>query len=823
MNQIQTAVPPQAVPFLSLAQRAELDRAVLLAAARRACDRIAPLWPLDAFVAVNPFLGLADHRFEHAAARLQQLAGTRLTMPAAFYSAALRQGRMSEDDLAAALAAAPTDWPAPASVPELVEALSRPDTAAPAAFRSMGDVLDALDGGFAPSRTAVLVEELSRWCAVHFDRGQAAWRPRASGSLFAAWRGWAMHDRAPELRGVFGFRALVARLPERADEALAFAVRGLGLGADTLEAYAHRALFDLRGWAGHARWRGWYASLGGERDDTLLELLAVRLVWELALLESRPEAAARAAWAAARAGHAELAGSPPALDADLAARLIAHDAYELAFRRTLFARLAAQAIEPARAAAPVQAVFCIDVRSEVFRRAFETAYPGARTLGFAGFFGFPIDYVPFGATDATPRAPVLLAPSVRVCEAVRAEDDAARRRRWAVRARAKAAWTAFKLSAVSAFAFVEAAGLGFGARLIGEGLNLPVPEDGPEAASLLAPDIDGIGMEQRVAMALGALRGMSLTRDFARLVLLVGHASTSANNPFASSLDCGACGGHGGAPNARVAAAVLNDPAVRAALAEQGVAVPADTQFLAALHDTTSDRVTLFDRDVPASHADDVARVRAALRRAGEIARLERAALLGERADRAAHAAILQRTTDWAQVRPEWGLAGNAAFIAAPRALTQGLDLGGRAFLHDYDWRSDEAFAVLDLILTAPMVVASWINLQYFGSTVNHAAFGAGNKVLHNMVGTLGVLEGNAGDLKTGLPWQSLHDGTRFVHEPMRLSVLIAAPTDAIDAVLHRHAAVRELVEHRWLHLFAIGEDGRVIGACAGAGRWRNA
>ena len=165
------------------------------------------------------------------------------------------------------------------------------------------------------------------------------------------------------------------------------------------------------------------------------------------------------------------------------------------------------------------------------------------------------------------------------------------------------------------------------------------------------------------------------------------------------------------------------------------------------------------------------------------------------------------------------GLAGNAAFVVAPRERTRGLDLGGRAFLHDYDWRKDEGFKVLELIMTAPMVVASWINLQYYGSTVNNRAFGAGNKVLHNVVGQLGVLEGNAGDLKVGLPWQSVHDGRRFVHEPLRLNVFIEAPQEAIDAVVARHAGVRDLVDNGWVHLFRLGDGS--IHRYLGRLRWR--
>ncbi|MEM6666688.1 MAG: putative inorganic carbon transporter subunit DabA, partial [Pseudomonadota bacterium] len=175
---------------------------------------------------------------------------------------------------------------------------------------------------------------------------------------------------------------------------------------------------------------------------------------------------------------------------------------------------------------------------------------------------------------------------------------------------------------------------------------------------------------------------------------------------------------------------------------------------------------------------------------------------------------------DWSQVRPEWGLAGCAAFIAAPRHRTEGVDLGGRSFLHSYDWQSDENFGVLELILTAPVVVASWISLQYYGSTVDNEVFGSGNKVLHNVTGTIGVLEGTGGDLRTGLPWQSVHDGETLIHEPLRLSVYVEAPTEAMTAISGANQGVRDLLDNGWLHLFALGEDGAVAARYSGDLKW---
>jgi uncharacterized protein YbcC (UPF0753/DUF2309 family) len=162
-------------------------------------------------------------------------------------------------------------------------------------------------------------------------------------------------------------------------------------------------------------------------------------------------------------------------------------------------------------------------------------------------------------------------------------------------------------------------------------------------------------------------------------------------------------------------------------------------------------------------------------------------------------------------VRPEWGLAGNAAFIAAPRERTRHLNLGGRVFLHNYRHSADTTKSTLELIMTAPMVVANWINLQYYASTVNNRLWGSGNKVTHNVVGTFGIQQGNGGDLQAGLPLQSVHNGETWMHEPVRLSVLIEAPRSDIDAVIAElQRRVKANAERAWFtHLLT--EDGATI------------
>jgi uncharacterized protein YbcC (UPF0753/DUF2309 family) len=230
--------------------------------------------------------------------------------------------------------------------------------------------------------------------------------------------------------------------------------------------------------------------------------------------------------------------------------------------------------------------------------------------------------------------------------------------------------------------------------------------------------------------------------------------------------------------------------------------------------------VTLYDLDrVPVSHRGDVLEFERHLREAGRRARAERAPglglahLSGEALDRA----VRRRASDWSEVRPEWGLVRNAAFVVAPRERTRSLDLAGRSFLHEYRWEEDEGFGVLELIMTAPMVVTHWINMQYWASTADNHRYGSGNKVLHNVVGgRLGVFEGAGGDLRTGLALQSVHDGTDWVHEPLRLSVVIQAPTEAIDAIIAKHALVADLVSNEWIFLYQIDPaDGAISRRCA--------
>ena len=770
-----------------------------LAAAEAAIASIPPLWPLASSVAVNSFLGQAGEPLESAAARLARTAGVAVTMPRGWFGERIGDGRIGDDDLAAALAAA--SWRSkPASVPALRAALDRP-VDRPRALATVADLAASISGIDWP---AIIAERIGHWAAGYFDEGQALWRVQRGRGAYAQWRETAIHDLTPEVLGLAGFARFVASAPETARGAIARSVAALSIRDSALESVFARAMSTLGGWAQYARCLLFQAELEGRSDDTALELLAIRLMWDEALLAHYGEELG-ARWNEVCAAHAT---RPEASDDQRIDAVLQHAA-ELGTQRDLNGRLASGGF-PVPQPPAIQAAFCIDVRSEVYRRALESVDPGIATLGFAGFFGLATAHRRFASDVVEKRLPVLLNPGSTSVAGGHPATDAGRR----YAARAARAWGRFKLAAVSSFAFVESAGPLYVAKLLRDALgSVGAPQGDP------APRFDPpLTLDAKVDTAETILRAMSLTRGFAPLVLIVGHGARVTNNPHASALQCGACGGYSGEVNARLLAGLLNEPEVRARLSSRDIHIPAKTMFVAALHDTTSHAVTLFDSDgMQEGHRPDLEGARRLLDRASEVARAECAPKLPGATD---GPQLLRRARNWAEVRPEWGLAGARAFVAAPRSMTCGRSLEGQAFLHDYDWRADAGFSVLELILTAPVVVASWISLQYYGSSVAPELFGGGNKLLHNITGGIGVVEGNGGTLRGGLPWQSVHDGRALMHDPLRLTVCVAAPADAIDAVLTKHAHVRALFDNRWMHLLVLDDHGRMAERYDGVGRW---
>jgi uncharacterized protein YbcC (UPF0753/DUF2309 family) len=784
----------------------------LLGALDVACQRIAPQWPLDQLIAVNPHWGWVSQPIDEAAAKLAVLQGGRIAMPRERALQAWRDGDLSEADLREACQ---RQAPGGAIAFQDLMAALQTTQSQPPRMLLISDCGDLAPLHPALTNTEAVRHQVSQHCAAYFDQGQASWTMDQAPSLYGQWRVMLGHDLG--LSWASGRIALQNRLKQLPEQPLAAVQEGLtylGLPASSWADYLSALLLNLQGWASWCAYLQWQARQRGSEDSHLLDLLAIRLSWEVLLQQDQPSPMRRQRWVAA---WADTPASVTQVWRDQRADWLLQEAMELAYQRPLAQGLlqaSAPSAPETTLTSSVQAVFCIDVRSEVFRRALEKAAPGLQTCGFAGFFGLPLAYRPLGTALERPQLPGLLAPTFTVEE----EAESPALGQWLAQKRRQAlgwrqVWQQWRGAASSSFSFVETLGMAYGAKLLTHSLpnahaTARWEDSGLPPNTRLQPTWAGQAPSAEVAA--GILRAMGLAQGAAPLVLLAGHGAQSANNPTAAALACGACGGQAGDVNARVLARWLNEPDLRAELTAHDVHIPASTWFVAGLHNTTTDDFTLFDlEDLPPQHQAALRQLQDALAQAGDLARAERAPLLG--ADLtgleapALHQRLRQRAQDWSEPRPEWGLANNAAMLVAPRSRSRHLDLQGRCFLHDYDWRTDPQGQVLRQIMTAPVVVAHWINLQYNASTVDNALYGSGHKPLHNVVGgRIGVFEGNGGDLRLGLALQSLHDGTQWRHTPLRLSVFVEAPRVTLDSIIATETTVRQLVENGWLHLLRI-------------------
>lgn len=557
-----------------------------------------------------------------------------------------------------------------------------------------------------------------------------------------------------------------------------------------------------------------------------------------------------------------------------------------------------------------QALFCIDTRSERFRRNLESM-GNYQTFGIAGFFGVPVSFIELGKGSETHLCPVILTPKNVVLEittdALSEDPDTLTTLDKAIHG--------LKESVVSPFVTVEAIGLLFGLEMIGKTLapkgyakwrnkliNTEKPQtlllldklDKEQAESILQTvqraliikgvkqelgltadqisdkivqglretamgmregsadlaDLLGITparltdfikhlredyrisrefaevqMEQlgRIGFSLDeqanfvatALSAIGLTENFARFVVFCGHGSFTENNPYESALDCGACGGNHGLVSARVISQMANRAEVRSRVREMGITIPEDVCFIPALHNTTTDEVKLHDLDrIPPSHLFYLDWLRKGLAGASHLTAQERLPTLSDRKVGTALEAfdIAQRNAnDWSQARPEWGLSGNCYFIIGRRELTRHHSLDGRAFLQSYDYRIDPKRRLLESILTGPLVVGQWINMEHYFSAVDNEQFGSGSKVYHNVAGKFAVMTGNQSDLRTGLPAQTVLKEGQPYHHPVRLMALIEAPIDHAQAAIEAVASVRNLVRNEWIRMMVIDPETELV------------
>lgn len=470
---------------------------------------------------------------------------------------------------------------------------------------------------------------------------------------------------------------------------------------------------------------------------------------------------------------------------------------------------------------------CIDDREESFRRHLEEIDPKCETFGAAGFFAVAMNYQ--GVTEANykPLCPAVVTPIHYVRENVGFTFTGDHRRRSEARRtlgrlthRVHTGSRSFFGGAVTSVlgslaAFPLVARVLFPRltsrlrRRAGRWLD-PPPVTQLQLQRHKEPPGDhdghiGYTLDEMTTIVKRMLEDIGLTAGFARLVVMTGHGSSSVNNPHMSAYNCGACAGKRGGPNARAFAQMANDFRVRQRLSEQGIAIPEDTWFLGAYHNTCDENVVWYDLDrMPPTHfeifeATKVTVDRAIVSNAQERCRRFGAASLDiAPADALRH--VERRSEDLSQVRPEYNHATDALCFVGRRAWSRSLFLDRRAFLTSYDPSIDDNNGtILARILAAVIPVCAGINLEYYFSTVDNAKYGSGSKLPHNLVSLLGVMEGAASDLRTGLYQQMIE-----IHEPMRLMFVIETTQAIMSKIIRENEAIGRLCNGQWVRLAII-------------------
>lgn len=841
---------------------------------KSASEVIAPLGPINTFAARNPWMGLERQPFEQVARRLRDICEVDIYPNDSVLQSAWNRGEINQDFLEMRLQHW-LDLQSLELPREVIERFCRaalllnkptsPKLLAAPELKSLSKKLSRFKSLFAKKHSiqtySQRLEQLGservakdlnlhiiKWCKLFLDESQAVWSmPNREEGFYHAWLRIVQYD--PALNATF--RKQLNDLPKEADHALKETLLALEIPYSEIQGYLEAHLLALPGWAGMMLWRSQQSK---QENSLLIEYLAVRISMEWALIkphlplpEHRTEdkvllAPLIAAWA--HWGDLPIKAWSQLSSTEIKARLtLAYcfdkilrerlwlEAWEKTYEDQLMKMITTKRLTSADNVKPAlaQFAFCIDVRSEPYRCKLEKA-GRFETFGAAGFFGLPIETSELGSKHSHYSLPVMLKPKFKVKESLPEFELKQYQKRQQAANSLKCTFKTMKHNMFASLLLPEVSGpwlslqtlarsfvprsTGYAFRKIRE-TWLRKPSAELSLGHVHTPESElpvGFSEEEKVYYVRQSLKMMGLTDHFAPLVVICGHGSYSTNNPYASALDCGACGGTSSGFNARVLATLCNLPKVRQTLATEGISIPEDTVFAAAEHITTLDELRwLYVPDLSDAAQEAFNQIQAMLPKVSDEANAQRISQLPNLGSNCKNPkAEAQRfAEDWSEVRPEWGLARNAVFIIGERWLTQERNLDGRAFLHNYNWKKDKNGALLANIITGPATVCQWINLQYYASTVAPHYYGSGNKATQTVTAGIGVMQGNASDLLSGLPWQSVMQSDQEVyHAPLRLLVVIQAPSNYVERLLDHDPTFHHKVQNGWIRLASIDPKG---------------
>ncbi|TBN02433.1 DUF2309 domain-containing protein [Hyunsoonleella flava] len=741
-------------------------REQILLSVEAASQLIGTTWPLYSFVASNPLSGYEKLPFNEAVTEAAHYLKSKSYPSASLYRTALENHDIDRAVLEEMLKEANC-----LENPEAYLIQMEQDNNTPLPSTSKLDVI------------------MTKWLAAFMDEGMAEWQmPNKEKGFFKAWKNLASYDKdigKPSLKHV----------PDESVDALEQVLSAHNISNYNEVFTSH--ISALPGWTGYIKHRADTNTVWQQHFPiTIEDYLAVRLTIANHLGFSF-----------------EMAPKTNQKSEIKALKHVWLKAWEKSFQNKLVSNLVENStnLNTQTEVPDAQMVFCIDTRSELIRRHVE-ASGNYETFGYAGFFGIAADYQHYKEDISVKSCPPIVGSPYKISEApvanTSSENEAFKRNKKIEKSKLRIL-KRLKNMLPSSFGFVEGSGAFYGLSLVAQSFIpksfLKVKHSNKQDyESFCEPQITynghehkTIAIDEKVAIVKSGFDLMGW-EQFAPLVLFVGHGSQTANNPFASSLDCGACAANPGRHNARLLAALANEKEVRQVLATSyNIQIPEETVFIGAEHNTTTDEIVLFDSQVPETHNTKLKQLKENLGKAQETATAERLGVSYNSVKLAETKAI-----NWGETRPEWGLAKNAAFIVGSRKLTASSNLDGRCFMHSYNWKLDPEGKALAGIMGGPMVVTQWINNHYYFSTVDNDKFGGGSKVTHNITGHFGVVQGNGGDLKMGLPLQSLKSSdTEMYHQPLRLTTIIHAPLERVESIIRDNKHLQMLLDNEWMYL----------------------
>ncbi|MES2526154.1 MAG: putative inorganic carbon transporter subunit DabA [Bdellovibrionota bacterium] len=493
-----------------------------------------------------------------------------------------------------------------------------------------------------------------------------------------------------------------------------------------------------------------------------------------------------------------------------------HEAFEHHYHReaiqTLMSRKENEVKPPEMAA---QVFFCIDDREESIRRHMEEVDPRLKTYGVVGFFGIDMKFSTYKHDRLIAQCPPVVVPSRIVTEVALDTERGSFLRRiynflgitdlafyYQSRTMFRGLLTTLILGTLSVVPMFFQIFFPERARNMKSNIFGLFSSDLKTEILIEKTDaIHGYDVKEMAGIVKSVFDMCGIRHQFAPLIVLLAHGSSSNNNPFRQAYGCGACGGNAGIPNSRGFAKMANDPRVREVLTGMGLSIPENTVIISGFHDTCTDEISFFDlekvSDEKKSMLNDISKSFTEALRRNALERCQRFSLTEAHTDAdVAKDHVLERALDPAQPRPEYGHSKNALAIVAKRDLTKGLFLNRRAFLHSYDWELDPEGKTLASVVLGGVPVAVNINMDYYFSLVDNENFGCGSKLPLNLTALLGVMTGSQGDLRIGLARQMVE-----IHEPIRNMTIIEAPLERVQNLFESNKRLSNILHQHWMRL----------------------